>query len=91
MCIAARAERSILDELGEGLGRPHPRKPAPAAPRQPRAGDEAGYAVTASAPLKTRLDVRPEEGMLLAFPPDLLHEVSRVTRGERFAAVSWYV
>jgi predicted 2-oxoglutarate/Fe(II)-dependent dioxygenase YbiX len=41
--------------------------------------------------LKTRLDVRPEEGMLLAFPPDLLHEVSRVTRGERFAAVSWYV
>jgi predicted 2-oxoglutarate/Fe(II)-dependent dioxygenase YbiX len=38
----------------------------------------------------TRLDVEPEEGLLIAFPPDLLHEVIRVKRGLRFTLVSWF-
>jgi predicted 2-oxoglutarate/Fe(II)-dependent dioxygenase YbiX len=38
----------------------------------------------------TRLDVAPEEGLLIAFPPNLLHEVVRVKRGVRFTLVSWF-
>jgi predicted 2-oxoglutarate/Fe(II)-dependent dioxygenase YbiX len=38
-----------------------------------------------------RLEVRPEEGMLVAFPADLLHEVTRVKGGIRFTIVSWLV
>jgi SM-20-related protein len=30
------------------------------------------------------------EGMLVAFPPSVLHEVTPVTRGERFTVVSWF-
>jgi SM-20-related protein len=30
------------------------------------------------------------EGMLVAFPPSVLHEVMPVTRGERFTVVSWF-
>src|SRR6266545_7063843 len=37
----------------------------------------------------TRIDVTPCEGMLIAFPSQLLHEVLRVRRGLRFTAVSW--
>jgi predicted 2-oxoglutarate/Fe(II)-dependent dioxygenase YbiX len=38
-----------------------------------------------------RLEVIPEEGMLVAFPADLLHEVTRVRSGARFTVVSWLV
>ncbi len=31
-----------------------------------------------------------ERGMLVAFPSDLTHEVTSVTRGERYSIVSWY-
>ena len=30
------------------------------------------------------------EGMLVAFPPSVLHEVMPVTRGERFTVISWF-
>ena len=32
-----------------------------------------------------------EEGLLVAFPADLVHSVSPVTRGERYTVVSWFV
>jgi predicted 2-oxoglutarate/Fe(II)-dependent dioxygenase YbiX len=35
------------------------------------------------------LDVRPEAGTLVAFPSSLLHEVTRVERGERYSLVAW--
>jgi SM-20-related protein len=31
-----------------------------------------------------------EEGMLIAFPSDIIHEVTPVTHGERFTIVSWF-
>ncbi len=31
-----------------------------------------------------------ERGLLIAFPPDLIHEVRPVTHGERFTVVSWF-
>jgi SM-20-related protein len=31
-----------------------------------------------------------EEGLLVAFPSKILHEVSAVTRGERYTIVSWF-
>lgn len=39
---------------------------------------------------RTRLDVVPEEGLLIAFPSSLLHEVSRIKSGLRFTLVSWF-
>ena len=42
-------------------------------------GDEIALAVT------------PEEGLLLGFRSDAMHEVEPVTSGERFTIVSWYV
>jgi predicted 2-oxoglutarate/Fe(II)-dependent dioxygenase YbiX len=38
---------------------------------------------------RTRLDIDPEEGLLVAFPSGLLHEVSRIESGLRFTLVSW--
>jgi SM-20-related protein len=32
-----------------------------------------------------------DEGLLVAFPADLVHSVSAVTRGERYTIVSWFV
>lgn len=32
-----------------------------------------------------------DEGLLVAFPADLVHSVSPVTRGERYTIVSWFV
>ncbi len=32
-----------------------------------------------------------EEGLLIAFPTDVVHEVSPVVRGERYTIVTWYV
>ena len=32
----------------------------------------------------------PEQGMLVAFPSELTHEVMPVTYGERYSIVSWY-
>lgn len=37
-----------------------------------------------------RLPVRGEEGLLIAFPPELVHEVTPVTAGERYTVVSWF-
>lgn len=31
------------------------------------------------------------EGMLVGFPPDVLHEVKPISRGERFSVVSWFI
>ena len=36
------------------------------------------------------LDVRPEEGLLVAFPADVLHEVTVVRAGTRDAVVDWF-
>ncbi len=33
--------------------------------------------------------IPPQQGMLVAFDPDLLHEVSPVTAGERYTLVTW--
>jgi predicted 2-oxoglutarate/Fe(II)-dependent dioxygenase YbiX len=35
-------------------------------------------------------EVRGETGMLVAFHTDMLHEVERVTAGERYTVVSWF-
>jgi SM-20-related protein len=32
-----------------------------------------------------------EEGTLVAFSPDMLHEITPITRGERFSIVTWFV
>jgi len=37
------------------------------------------------------IELTGEEGMLVAFSPDLLHEVTPITAGERFSIVSWFV
>jgi SM-20-related protein len=34
--------------------------------------------------------VEGEEGLLIAFRSDLLHEVTPVTHGERYTLVSWF-
>jgi len=34
--------------------------------------------------------LEPETGLLVAFPADLMHEVSPVLHGERFSVVSWF-
>lgn len=34
--------------------------------------------------------VTPEPGLLIAFPSDLLHEVTSVISGERYTVVSWF-
>jgi predicted 2-oxoglutarate/Fe(II)-dependent dioxygenase YbiX len=39
---------------------------------------------------RTRLDVVPEEGLLIAFPSYLLHQVSQIKSGLRFTVVSWF-
>jgi SM-20-related protein len=39
-------------------------------------------------PVPVELEGR--EGMLVGFPPDTLHEVKPITRGERFSVVSWF-
>ena len=36
------------------------------------------------------LPVTGETGSLIAFPSDLLHEVTPVSRGERYTVVSWF-
>jgi SM-20-related protein len=36
------------------------------------------------------IPVRGKAGMLVAFRPDVFHQVSPVTRGERFTIVSWF-
>jgi SM-20-related protein len=36
------------------------------------------------------LPVQGEAGALIAFPSEMLHEVTPVTRGERFTVVSWF-
>lgn len=36
------------------------------------------------------LDITPEEGLLVAFPADVLHEVTVVARGTRDAVVDWF-
>ena len=36
------------------------------------------------------IDVRPEPGLLVAFPADLLHEVTTVRGGTRDAIVDWF-
>ena len=36
------------------------------------------------------LDVLPEAGLLVAFPADVLHEVTEVRRGSRDAIVDWF-
>jgi predicted 2-oxoglutarate/Fe(II)-dependent dioxygenase YbiX len=38
---------------------------------------------------KALIEINPEEGLLLAFPSSLLHEVSVVESGLRFTLVSW--
>lgn len=37
------------------------------------------------------IPLEPEAGLLVAFRSDVLHEVSPVTRGERYTLVSWFV
>lgn len=37
------------------------------------------------------LPLQSEPGMLITFPPTLLHEVTTVTAGERFTIVTWYI
>jgi SM-20-related protein len=34
--------------------------------------------------------VQGETGALIAFPSEMLHEVTPITRGERFTIVSWF-
>jgi predicted 2-oxoglutarate/Fe(II)-dependent dioxygenase YbiX len=36
------------------------------------------------------LPVSGEAGALIGFPSEMLHEVTPITRGERFTAVSWF-
>jgi len=36
------------------------------------------------------LPLAPEAGLLVAFPSDLLHEVTPVTHGERYTVVTWF-
>ena len=36
------------------------------------------------------LPLAPEAGLLVAFPSDMLHEVTPVTRGERYTVVTWF-
>jgi predicted 2-oxoglutarate/Fe(II)-dependent dioxygenase YbiX len=37
------------------------------------------------------IPLEPEAGLLVAFRSDVMHEVSPVTRGERYTLVSWFV
>jgi predicted 2-oxoglutarate/Fe(II)-dependent dioxygenase YbiX len=37
------------------------------------------------------IPVTPQPGMLVAFPSDMLHEVTPVTSGRRFAIVTWFL
>jgi SM-20-related protein len=37
------------------------------------------------------LDLVPQQGLLVGFRADTLHEVQPVTRGERYSVVSWFV
>lgn len=39
---------------------------------------------------ETRLTLKPSEGLLIAFPSHIPHEVTAVTSGERFTIVSWF-
>jgi predicted 2-oxoglutarate/Fe(II)-dependent dioxygenase YbiX len=34
--------------------------------------------------------LQPEEGLLIAFPSRMMHEVQPVTRGKRYSIVTWY-
>jgi predicted 2-oxoglutarate/Fe(II)-dependent dioxygenase YbiX len=36
------------------------------------------------------LPVTGEAGSLIAFPSDMVHEVTPVSRGERYTVVSWF-
>lgn len=40
--------------------------------------------------MEVRTNVEAREGMLLAFPSDVMHEVRPVTHGQRFTAVTWF-
>ena len=40
---------------------------------------------------KYGFSLAPEPGLLIAFPSKIFHEVTRVTRGERYTVVSWFV
>jgi predicted 2-oxoglutarate/Fe(II)-dependent dioxygenase YbiX len=41
--------------------------------------------------LKSRgFPLQPEEGLLIAFPSRMMHEVEPVTRGKRYSIVTWY-
>ncbi|HEY0484022.1 MAG TPA: 2OG-Fe(II) oxygenase [Kofleriaceae bacterium] len=63
------------------------------APR-PRPGDHCGgallfYRLAPDDPDTWRVGLRPEEGLLVAFRADVLHEVLPVLDGERYSMVAW--
>lgn len=61
--------------------------------RLPEEGSYCGGALTffrLPGSVEVRADLWGQEGLLVAFPADLLHEVRPVTHGLRASAVTWY-
>lgn len=56
-----------------------------------RGGELVFYNPTAPSPDRTRILLRGEQGLLVAFAANHVHEVLPVLQGRRFTLVTWYV
>lgn len=57
--------------------------------QHPDAGQTAQSVQVSQSRRLQGVPIPPQQGMLVAFDPDLLHEVSPVTAGERYTLVTW--